>query len=156
MSVDDEVESGPDNAEVEEGQMMAHSPPTMGGVIAIGGGAMVRSRHMELVPLNGINSVVPSSALDLCKPGDKMPGGPPKQLYTVLQEMVVDCDQNVVFVSGHVYVLPGARPSQACQKELQACCVSWLRPAGREASTRGLGMRSTMKRLTTLARSSSS
>ncbi len=85
-----EVESGADYSKVEEGQMMAHPPPSMGGVATIGGGAVVRSKCMDLVLLDGVDSAVPSSALELCKPGDKMPGGPPKQLYTVLQETVVD------------------------------------------------------------------
>jgi hypothetical protein len=44
---------------------MAHPPPAMGGVAATGGGALVCSQHMDVVLLNGVNSVVPSSALDL-------------------------------------------------------------------------------------------
>jgi hypothetical protein len=39
---------GVDNAKVEEGQMMAHPPPSMGGVAATDGGAVVRSQCMDL------------------------------------------------------------------------------------------------------------
>ncbi len=69
-----------DNSEVEEGQMMAHPPPSMGGVAATGGGAAVRSQRKDLVLLDSVNSIVHFSALNLRRPGDKMPGGLPKQL----------------------------------------------------------------------------
>ena len=52
--------------------MMAHPSPSTRRVVAIGGGAMVRSQHMDSVLLNGVDSVVPSSALNLRKPEDEM------------------------------------------------------------------------------------
>jgi hypothetical protein len=130
-----------------------------GGIVVVQGGRneqQKQGRKLESVLLDGVDSVVPSSALDLHKPGDEMPGGAPKQLYKVLQETVMEGDQNAVFVSDHVYILPGAGPSRPCRRELRACCTSWLGPAGREVPTSRLGPCSTIKRPVTLARSSSS
>jgi hypothetical protein len=79
------VESGADKSKVEEAQMKAHPPPSTGGVAATGGGAMVPSQGMDLVLLGGVNSIVPSLALNLRRPGDEMPRRLPKQLNTVLQ-----------------------------------------------------------------------
>jgi hypothetical protein len=70
---------------------------------------------MDSVLPDGVDSVVPSSAVDLRKPGDETPmtaGGPPKQLYTVLREAAAGgyAQSGAVFASDHVYVLPGAGP----------------------------------------------
>ncbi|KAL3809899.1 hypothetical protein ACHAXA_008551 [Cyclostephanos tholiformis] len=102
---EDEEEGEANESEEEEGQMMAPPPPSAGGLATIG-----RSPGMDSVLPDGVDSVVPSSALDLRKPGDETPGGPPKQLYTVLREAAVEGDRNAVFASDHVYVLPGAGP----------------------------------------------
>jgi hypothetical protein len=50
----------------------------------------LKDENLFLLP-DGVDSVLPSSAVDLCKPGDETPmtmiggGGPPKQLYRVLR-----------------------------------------------------------------------
>ena len=63
----------------EEGEMEA--PPTGAGVPA-------RAPGMDSVLPDGVDSVVPSSAINLRKHGDEMPmvSEAPKQLYTVLQQ----------------------------------------------------------------------
>ena len=63
----------------EEGEMEA--PPAGAGVPACTPG-------MDSVLPDGVDSVVPSSAIDLRKPGDETPmvSEAPKQLYTVLQQ----------------------------------------------------------------------
>ena len=65
---------------------------------------------MDSVLPDGVDSVVPTSGIDLRKPGDETPGGPPKQLYSVLRQTTVEGDAKAVFASDHVYVLPGAGP----------------------------------------------
>ena len=73
---------------------MAPSPPSVGAT-ATGGGA-VRAPWPD-----GDDSVVPSSAADLRKPGDETPmaaGGPPKQLFTVLREAAADGDAQLTAV----------------------------------------------------------
>ena len=70
---------------------------------------------MDSVLPEGVDSVVPSSAIDLRKqPGDVTPmvNGPPKQLYTVLQQTAADKNSQAtsVFASDHAYILPGAGP----------------------------------------------
>jgi splicing factor 3B subunit 2 len=74
-----------------------------------------RAPGMDSVLPDGVDSVVPSSAIDLRKPGDETPmvgDVPKKQLYQVLQETAADADSQVtsVFASDHAYVLPGAGP----------------------------------------------
>jgi hypothetical protein len=89
-----EEEEGIDESEEEEGQMMAPPPPSAGAA-ATGGGA-VRAPWPD-----GDDSVVPSSAADLRKPGDETPmaaGGPPKQLFTVLREAAADGDAQLTAV----------------------------------------------------------
>lgn len=85
-------------------------------------GAASTVSGMQSVLPDGVDSVVPSSAIDLRKqPGDQTPmvggaaaaaSGPPKQLYTVLQQTAADKDaqQTSVFASDHAYILPGAAP----------------------------------------------
>ena len=69
---------------------------------------------MDLVLPDGVDSVVPTSGIDLRKPGDETlivtVGGPPKQLYSVLRHASVEGNAMAVFASNHVYVLPGAGP----------------------------------------------
>jgi hypothetical protein len=98
---------------------MAPPPPSGGGgANAIGVGAAPRAPGMDSVLPDGVDSVVPSSAVDLRKPGDETPvtttggGGPPRQLYTVLREAAAGgyAQSGAVFASDHVYVLPGAGP----------------------------------------------
>lgn len=90
----------------EEGEMPA---PLEDGAVAGG-----RAPGMDSVLPDGVDSVVPSSAIDLRKPGDETPivGEAPKQLYTVLQQTTADKDaqHTSVFASDHAYVLPGAGP----------------------------------------------
>lgn len=103
-SEEESSEEEEDEEEEEEGQIAP--PPTAGGK------SVVRALGMDSVLPDGVDSVVPSSAVDLRKPGDETPmtvGGPPKQLYTILQQASADKDsqQAAVFASDHVYVLPG-------------------------------------------------
>ncbi len=68
-----------DGSEEEEGQMMAPPPPSAGAT-ATGGGA-VRAPGMDSVLPDGVDITVPSSAVDLRKPGNETlvtAGGPPK------------------------------------------------------------------------------
>ena len=92
----------------EEGEMAPPPPPPGAGDDAS------RAPGMDSVLPDGVDSVVPSSAIDLRKPGDETPitGEAPKQLYTVLQQTAADKDaqQSSVFASDHAYVLPGAGP----------------------------------------------
>ncbi|EED88970.1 hypothetical protein THAPSDRAFT_269780 [Thalassiosira pseudonana CCMP1335] len=100
-SSDEEME---ESSEEEEGELEA---PT-------GEAAVSRAPGMDSVLPDGVDSVVPSSAIDLRKPGDETPmvGDAPKQLYTILQQTTADKDsqQTSVFASDHAYVLPGAAP----------------------------------------------
>ncbi|KAL9189693.1 hypothetical protein ACHAXT_009368 [Thalassiosira profunda] len=102
-SSEEEMEESEDE---EEGETPA---PPAGGAAAVS-----RAPGMDSVLPDGVDSVVPSSAIDLRKPGDETPmaGDAPKQLYTVLQETAADKDaqQTSVFASDHAYVLPGAGP----------------------------------------------
>ena len=87
---------------------------------------------MDSVLPDGVDSVVPSSAIDLRKPGDETPmlNEGPKQLYTVLQQTAVDKgDSNAVFASDHAYVLPGAGPGSGVP-EGAASVLSKAGPAG--------------------------
>ncbi|KAL7452873.1 hypothetical protein ACHAWC_004585 [Mediolabrus comicus] len=79
-----------------------------------------------------VDSVVPSSAIDLRKPGDETPmiNEGPKQLYTVLQQTAVDKgDSKAVFASDHAYVLPGAGPGSGVP-EGAASVLSKAQPDG--------------------------
>ena len=102
-SSDEEMEE----SEEEEGEMPA--PPAVAE-----GGVPVRAPGMDSILPDGVDSVVPSSAIDLRKPGDETPmiGEAPKQLYTVLQQTTANKDAQAtsVFASDHAYVLPGAGP----------------------------------------------
>jgi splicing factor 3B subunit 2 len=115
----DDEEEGMDESEEEEeeGQMMAPPPPSAGG----GASAIGAASGMDSVLPDGVDSVVPSSAVDLRKPGDETPmtaGGPPKQLYTVLREAAAGgyAQSGAVFASDHVYVLPGAGPGSGARE----------------------------------------
>mmetsp|Transcript_24233 Transcript_24233/g.50777 ORF Transcript_24233/g.50777 Transcript_24233/m.50777 type:complete len:616 (+) Transcript_24233:69-1916(+) len=95
----------------EEGEATMEAPPADAEAAA-------RAPGMDSVLPDGVDSVVPSSAIDLRKPGDETPmtvGGEsaqPKQLYTVLQQTTAnkDAQRTSVFASDHAYVLPGAGP----------------------------------------------
>jgi splicing factor 3B subunit 2 len=90
-----------------------------------------RAAGMESVLPEGIDSVVPSSAIDLRKPGDETPmvNEGPKQLYTVLQQTAVDKDSSAVFASDHAYVLPGAGPGSGVP-EGAASVLTKAQPSG--------------------------
>ncbi len=79
---------------------------------------------MDSVLPDGVDSVLPSSAVDLCKPGDETlvteteGGGPPNQLYTVLREAAAGgyAQSGAVFPSDHGRAGGGReRPVQAGQ-----------------------------------------
>jgi hypothetical protein len=80
-----------------------------GGSNPIGVGAMPRAPGMDSFLPDDVDSVLPSSAVDLCKPGDETPvtvtggGGPPKQLYTVLRKAAAGgyAQSGAVFASDH-------------------------------------------------------
>ena len=106
----EDEEDNDEEEEEEEGQI---APPIAGGEQNV-----IRALGMDSVLPDGVDSVVPTSAIDLRKPGDETPmttmvgggvGLPPKQLYTILQQTSADKDaqQTSVFASDHVYVLPG-------------------------------------------------
>ncbi|KAL3805817.1 hypothetical protein HJC23_007778 [Cyclotella cryptica] len=104
-----EEEESSSEEEEEEGEEKMEPP--------MGEGTVSRVPGMDSVLPDGVDSVVPSSAIDLRKPGDETPmvGDAPKQprqLYTVLQQTSVDKDAQAtsVFASDHAYVLPGAGP----------------------------------------------
>lgn len=107
-SSSEEESSDEEMEESEEEGEMAPPPPVAGVEDAS------RAPGMDSVLPDGVDSVVPSSAIDLRKPGDETPmvGEAPKQLYTVLQQTAADKDaqQTSVFASDHAYVLPGAGP----------------------------------------------
>ena len=91
-----------------------------------------RAAGMDSVLPDGVDSVVPSSAIDLRKPGDETPlhNEGPKQLYTVLQQTAVDKgESNAVFASDHAYVLPGAGPGSGVP-EGAASVLSKAVPSG--------------------------
>lgn len=109
MDESSEEESSSEEEE-EEGEEM--EPPATSNDNAIS-----RAPGMDSVLPDGVDSVVPSSAIDLRKPGDETPmvsEGPkqPQQLYQVLQQTSADKDAQAtsVFASDHAYVLPGAGP----------------------------------------------
>ena len=109
-SSEEEESSEEEMEESDEEGEMAPPPPGAGG-----DDMSSRAPGMDSVLPDGVDSVVPSSALDLRKPGDETPmvgEAPPKQLYTVLQQTTADKDaqQTSVFASDHAYVLPGAGP----------------------------------------------
>jgi splicing factor 3B subunit 2 len=115
-SEEESSEEDEDEDEQEEGESQMNAPPLSAG----GEHVVVRTLGMDSVLPDGVDSVVPSSAVDLRKPGDETPmmadavaGGPPKQLYTILQQTSADKDaqQTSVFASDHVYVLPGGGAS---------------------------------------------
>ncbi|KAL7528593.1 hypothetical protein ACHAWF_002615 [Thalassiosira exigua] len=106
-SSEEESEEEMEESEEEEGEV---EPPATTGEEAV---AVPRAPGMDSVLPDGVDSVVPSGAVDLRKPGDETPmveGGPPKQLYTVLQQTAAEGDNKAVFASDHAYVLPGAGP----------------------------------------------
>jgi len=107
-SSSEEESSEEEMEESEEEGEMAPPPP------AVAGAAPARAPGMDSVLPDGVDSVVPSSAIDLRKPGDETPivGEAPKQLYTVLRETAANKDEQTtsVFASDHAYVLPGAGP----------------------------------------------
>jgi splicing factor 3B subunit 2 len=90
--------------ETDEQDELPLPPPGAAGIVT------VRAPGMDSVLPDGVDSVVPTSGIDLRKPGDETPGGPPKQLYSVLRQTAVEGDDKAVFASDHVYVLPGAGP----------------------------------------------
>jgi splicing factor 3B subunit 2 len=109
MEESSEEESSEEESEEEEGEETME-PPAAEGTVS-------RAPGMDSVLPDGVDSVVPSSAIDLRKPGDETPmvGDAPKQpqqLYTVLQQTTADKDAQAtsVFASDHAYVLPGAGP----------------------------------------------
>jgi len=109
MDESSEEEESSDEESEEEGEEMA-PPAAVEGTIA-------RAPGMDSVLPDGLDSVVPSSAIDLRKPGDQTPmasEGPkqPQTLYTVLPQTAADqaSQATSVFASDHAYVLPGAGP----------------------------------------------
>ena len=139
-----------DESEEEDGQ------EAEGGGVAkdAGAAAGVTTSGMHSVLPDGVDSVVPSSAIDLRKqPGDETPmvgataaavaaasSGPPKQLYTVLQQAATDKDsqQTSVFASDHTYVLPGAGPGSG-MPEGAASVLSKANVAGDGSAGKGGG-----------------
>lgn len=113
-SEEDEEESS--DEEMEESEEEEGEEPGQSAADPGKNGAAVTSGMDSVLP-DGVDSVMPSSAIDLRKqPGDETPmagataTGPPKQLYTVLHQTAADEDTRVksVFASDHAYVLPGA------------------------------------------------
>mmetsp|Transcript_20162 Transcript_20162/g.41962 ORF Transcript_20162/g.41962 Transcript_20162/m.41962 type:complete len:632 (+) Transcript_20162:68-1963(+) len=117
-SEEESTEDEMDESEEEEGE---EKEKHVGKQHHHAGAASTVSGMQSVLP-DGVDSVVPSSAIDLRKqPGDETPmvggaaaaaSGPPKQLYTVLQQTTADKDaqQTSVFASDHAYILPGAGP----------------------------------------------
>eukprot|EP00956_Cyclotella_meneghiniana_P034661 scaffold107230_cov69-Cyclotella_meneghiniana.AAC.4 len=110
-SEEEESSSEEEEEEEEEGEEKMQPPATAAD------GMVNRAPGMDSVLPDGVDSVVPSSAIDLRKPGDETPmvGDAPKQpqqLYQVLQQTSADKDAQAtsVFASDHAYVLPGAGP----------------------------------------------
>jgi len=101
-SSDEEEEERNETGEQDE--LPPPPPPVAAGI------GIVRAPGMDSVLPDGVDSVVPTSGIDLRKPGDETPGGPPKQLYSVLRQAAIEGDATAVFASDHVYVLPGAGP----------------------------------------------
>ena len=131
---DDEEESSSEEDESSEDEM-EESEEEEDGQLEIPDGATdagSRAAGMDSVLPDGVDSVVPSSAIDLRKPGDETPmiNAGPKQLYTVLHQTAVDKgDSNAVFASDHAYVLPGAGPGSGVP-EGAASVLSKAGPAG--------------------------
>jgi splicing factor 3B subunit 2 len=143
-----EEEEDDDEQEEEESQMIV--PPLSAG----GDHVVVRTLGMDSVLPDGVDSVVPSSAVDLRKPGDETPmmtgavvGGPPRQLYTILQQTSADKDtqQTSVFASDHVYVLPGGGAPTGQPLEGAASVLS------KSVGTGGVGEAGAKKRARTQA-----
>ena len=111
-SGDESSEEDSSDEEMEESSEEEGEMPPPDAKAKAGAGAE-RAPGMDSVLPDGVDSVVPSSALDLRKPGDETPmAGEPKQLYTVLPQTAVEEGerQASVFASDHAYVLPGAGP----------------------------------------------
>ena len=131
---DDEEESSSEEEESSE-EEMEESEEEEGAQLEIPDGAAAaeaRAAGMDSVLPDGVDSVVPSSAIDLRKPGDETPmiNEGPKQLYTVLQQTAVDKgDSKAVFASDHAYVLPGAGPGSGVP-EGAASVLSKAQPDG--------------------------
>lgn len=113
-SSEEEESSSEEEDEEGEGEEKTMQPPGTGTAAE---GTVSRVPGMDSVLPDGVDSVVPSSAIDLRKPGDETPmvGDAPKQpqqLYQVLQQTSADTDAQAtsVFASDHAYVLPGAGP----------------------------------------------
>ena len=107
---DDEDDDSSSEEEMEESSDEedggAPAPPSDDASMATG------VTGMSSVLPSGVDSVAPVGAVDLRKnPGEETPltvsGGPPRQLYTVLQETDAGRDDGAVFSSDHAYVLPG-------------------------------------------------
>jgi splicing factor 3B subunit 2 len=130
---EEEEESSSEEEESSE-EEMEESEEENGHLVVPDGTTDAESRAagMDSVLPDGVDSVVPSSAIDLRKPGDETPmlNAGPKQLYTVLQQTAVDKgDSNAVFASDHAYVLPGAGPGSGVP-EGAASVLSKAGPAG--------------------------
>ena len=132
---DEEEESSSEEEESSEEEMEESEEEEEDGQMVVPEGAtdsVSRAAGMDSVLPDGVDSVVPSSAIDLRKPGDETPmiNEGPKQLYTVLQQTAVDKgDSNAVFASDHAYVLPGAGPGSGVP-EGAASVLSKAAPAG--------------------------
>lgn len=132
---DEEEESSSEEEESSEEEMEESEEEEEEEHLAVPEGtadAGSRAAGMDSVLPDGVDSVVPSSAIDLRKPGDETPmiNEGPKQLYTVLQQTAVDKgDSNAVFASDHAYVLPGAGPGSGVP-EGAASVLSKAVPAG--------------------------
>jgi len=130
---EEEEESSSEEEESSE-EEMEESEEEDGQLVVPDGTVDAESRAagMDSVLPDGVDSVVPSSAIDLRKPGDETPmlNEGPKQLYTVLQQTAVDKgDSKAVFASDHAYVLPGAGPGSGVP-EGAASVLSKAGPAG--------------------------
>ncbi|KAL7536764.1 hypothetical protein ACHAXR_007382 [Thalassiosira sp. AJA248-18] len=132
-SEEESSEEEMEESEEEEGEMTA--PPAPGGE----GAVPARAPGMDSVLPDGVDSVVPSSAIDLRKPGDETPmvgEGPPKQLYTVLQQTTADKDAQAtsVFASDHAYVLPGAGPGSGVPEGAASVLSKSVADGGKRAN----------------------
>jgi len=108
---EDEEESEEESSEEEDGDMDESSEEEgeevedmeKKGVVGVDGAGIPTLQ-------DGIESVLPASAVDLRKQGGDETPAPPKQLYTVLQQKEADKDKqtNTVFQSDVTYDMPGA------------------------------------------------
>merc|ERR1712154_530209 len=87
---------------------------------------------------DGVESVLPASAVDLRKQaGDETPA-PPKQLYTVLQQTEADKEKQstAVFQSDVAYAIPGATAAAAAAPPIPEGAESVLAKAVSDAGKR--------------------